>query len=84
MPPELKDWQPTPDEDEVDMPTLSLSMDYSILSTAHESGLSPSQFRELDYEDQAELIAFHKVKGTIEAFYHQWHRNKAKARSTKK
>ena len=83
MPPELKGWQPTPDESDADMPTLSLSMDYSIMSTAHEAHLEDT-FEDLDWEKQAKLIAFHKVKGTIEAFYHQWHRDKAKARSDKK
>jgi hypothetical protein len=84
MPIELKDWQPTPDEDDADMPTLSLSMDYIKNTTALDAHIIPSQFRELDWEDQAELIATLKVRGTIEAFYHQYHRDKAKARSEKK
>lgn len=67
MPKELEGYVPQPIEG---MTELSLSKAYNDVWTALESGLTPGQFRNLACLEQAELTAFHYVKGLINGFYY--------------
>lgn len=58
------------------MPNLTISFDYQIIHTALECGLTPNQFRLLEWGEQAELLAYYKVKGLIDSFYQDAHQQK--------
>lgn len=68
MPPEIKDfdWESIKPKGMTD---LTLSSEYNEVWTAFESGLTPGQFRLLDYHEQAELTAYWYVNSKIKSFY---------------
>jgi hypothetical protein len=68
MPKELEehDWEASKPKG---MKELTLSHEYNEIWTALESGLRPSQFRMLPYDEQAELTAYWYVNSRIKSFY---------------
>ena len=58
------------------MPTLTIPFDYQIVWTAMELGMTPNEFRSLDWREQAEILAYFKVKGKIDAYYQDSHKRK--------
>lgn len=58
------------------MPNLTIPFEYQIIWTALEAGLTPNEFRMLGWHEQAELLAFYKVKGKIDSYYQDYHKQK--------
>lgn len=68
MPEELKDF-PWDDIKPSGMSELTLSSEYNLITTAVKTGMIPSEFRMLPYDEQAELMAYWYVNSRIQSFY---------------
>ncbi len=68
MPPELQDYDFDANKPE-GLIDLTLSHEYNTAWTAKEAGLTPSAFRLLPWDEQAELTAFYYVQGRVKAFH---------------
>jgi len=54
-----------------------------MVTVAVESGILPSQFWDLDKYDKNLLVAWHRTKGTIEAYEHHLNEKRMKAATRK-
>lgn len=68
MPPELVDYDFASSKPD-GMTELTLSVEYNLVWTAAQAGMIPADFRQLPYDEQAELMAFYYVQSRIKSFY---------------
>ena len=65
MPPEMRDYTPK----SKGLPSVHTSWEYVEIDAAHEWGMSPAVFESQDMDTRAKMIAYLRVKNTIDRFY---------------